>query len=51
MRIIQILVAPENNKWQGMLLGLGDDGCVYYDSDGKWEIFIEGLTDEELNVK
>jgi hypothetical protein len=37
MKVIQILFAPQNNTWQGKLLGLGDDGVVYFDNNGKWE--------------
>lgn len=36
MKIIQILVAPENSKYQGVILGLGTDGFVYYYENNKW---------------
>ena len=29
MKIIQILLTPEDARWQGRLLGLGDDGILY----------------------
>ena len=41
VKIIQILVAPEDCKYQGSFLGLGDDGVVYVaNSSGKWEIYF-----------
>lgn len=35
-KIIQILIGPENQKWQGKLIGLADDGRVFYDDSGYW---------------
>jgi len=37
VKIIQILIGPENAKWQGCLFGLGSDGVVYQaeHKDGK----------------
>lgn len=29
MKIIQILRTENNMTWQGAILGLGDDGCLY----------------------
>ena len=37
MKIIQILFSPQNSTWQGIFLGLGDDGIVYWNNSGKWE--------------
>ena len=54
-KIIQILIAPENSKWQGVLIGLSDDGVVYECSGkGRWEKFIppintKGEGDESRN--
>lgn len=41
-KIVQILVTPNSITWQSRLLGLGDDGNVYVDSERGWELFIEG---------
>jgi DNA-directed RNA polymerase alpha subunit len=42
IKIIQILVAPEDCKYQGSFLGLGDDGVVYVASgEGEWEVYHE----------
>jgi len=30
MKIIQILQTENNFTWQGIVLGLGDDGILYY---------------------
>ena len=40
-KIIQILVTPEDMKYQGAFLGLGSDGVVYVaNSKGVWETYI-----------
>ena len=40
IKIIQILVAPEDCKYQGSFLGLGDDGVVYVaNSSSGWEVY------------
>jgi len=48
MKIIQILISPDNHRWRGNLVGLGDDGKVYVattDSNGirKWTLYIDSL--------
>lgn len=46
-RIIQILVAPNDATWQGMLLGLGDDGITYMvGSKNMWEPMIRPIADK-----
>ena len=37
MKIVQILIAPNDATWPGRLLGLGDDGVVYNQTAGGWE--------------
>ena len=40
VKIIQIMCATEDCKYQGAFLGLGDDGVVYVaNGDGKWEVY------------
>ena len=40
-KIIQILIAPNDALWQGMILGLGDDGVTYRaGSKNTWEPLI-----------
>ena len=40
VKIIQILVSPEDCKYQGSFLGLGDDGVVYVAANsGCWEVY------------
>ena len=36
VRIVQILFAPDGSPWQCALLGLGEDGRLYYLEDGEW---------------
>lgn len=41
MKIIQFQIGPDTNNYQGVILGLGDDGNLYYwhevnDSWVKW---------------
>ena len=38
MKIIQILIGPDNSSWQGNLFGLGDDGRVYVAKPEGWTI-------------
>ena len=41
MKIVQLLIAPENSAYQGVMLGLGSDGVVYYaDNDNKWHKYF-----------
>jgi len=43
-KIIQLILMPQDQRWQGRLLGLGDNGVTYELSDkGKWERFIDAL--------
>ena len=47
-KIIQILIAPNDAIWQGILLGLGDDGITYQVGTGtKWEPMIPDLNYRE----
>ena len=42
VKIVQIIVSPENSTYQGCILGLGSDGVVYFCPKGesKWDIYI-----------
>ena len=41
IKIVQMIVTPNNSEYQGILLGLGSDGVVYRtDSDNKWHIYL-----------
>ena len=43
-KIIQILIAPEDQKWQGKMFGLADNGMVYFGAEGnRWELFMKGV--------
>ena len=45
-QIVQILIAPNDNIWQGRLIGLGSNGVTYeVGSSGKWEPIIAPLTE------
>ena len=37
LKIIQIMIAPNDATWQGVLLGLGDDGNVYAAGGCGWD--------------
>ena len=47
MKIIQIFIGPDTSSWQGHLVGLGDDGNVYVESQGKWALELPGLSSEK----
>jgi len=40
MKIIQILVTPDNSTYQGQMLGLGDDGVTYYAENKGWKEYF-----------
>ena len=44
VKIIQIMGMPNNEHWQGLVLGLGDDGVTYIschaDQKHCWEVYI-----------
>lgn len=41
MKIIQILIAPNDGRWSGQILGLGDDGNLYWlEHDGWTKVVI-----------
>jgi hypothetical protein len=42
-KIIQIMFAPNNSTWQGVLLGLSSTGETYYEENGRWEKFIQNV--------
>jgi len=47
-KIIQILIAPNDATWQGILLGLGDDGVTYQVGTGtKWEPMIPTINSKD----
>ena len=40
-KIVQLILTPNDSIWQGVLLGLGDDGATYYcDKSGRWAEYI-----------
>ena len=40
VKIIQILPMPNDQYYQGMSIGLGDDGVVYSARSNGWEVYI-----------
>ena len=42
-KIVQLLIAPNDATWQGVLLGLGSDGVTYHCKTGHWEPYIPEL--------
>jgi hypothetical protein len=42
-QIIQLLIAPNDSTWQGVLLGLGDNGVTHHCQTGHWEPYIPTL--------
>ena len=44
VKIVQLLLTPDNHVWQGILLGLGNDGVTYaLNYNNTWEPFIKSL--------
>ena len=54
-KIIQLVLTDDDAKWQGRLLGLGDDGITYEcNHQGRWEPFIPKLgyfSDETQHIR
>ena len=42
-KIIQLLMSPNDSVWQGVLLGLGDDGATYHCQGDTWQPYIPPL--------
>ena len=43
-KIIQIMMCPQDEKWQNRLLGLSNTGVVYeVGRSGRWETFVPPL--------
>ena len=38
-RIVQMLITPNDNTYQGALFGLGSDGVIYIALYGKWNVY------------
>jgi hypothetical protein len=49
-KIIQLLLTPNDSNWQGMLLGLADNGDTYrLDHAEGWVIWFDGISKENAN--
>ena len=44
-KIVQILIGPDNSTWQGYLIGLSDDGAVFFAENDGWRGVIAPLKD------
>jgi hypothetical protein len=42
-RIVQLLMTPNDARWQGTLLGLSSDGETYHCNSGYWEPYVPKL--------
>ena len=41
VKIVQLIVAPNDCHYQGALLGLGSDGVIYRaDNDNMWHVYF-----------
>lgn len=48
-KIIQLLMAPNTERWQGILLGLGDDGVTYEACNDGWNPLIKPIENNSIN--
>lgn len=49
LKIVQIIISPDNSAYQGALLGLGSDGVIYRaENDNKWHIYFPNSFTDEL---
>ena len=49
-KIIQLLMCRNDNVWQGVLLGLGDDGVTYHCQGDTWQPCIPKLAHKEIEL-
>jgi len=52
-KLIQICIAPNDHKWSGALMGLGDDGQIYRKcstASSKWVLWRCGLEPVETDL-
>ncbi len=41
LKIVQIVIGPNDRAYQNSLLGLGSDGVIYRaDNDNKWHVYF-----------
>ena len=41
VKIVQVIIAPDNSAYQGVLLGLGSDGVIYHaNNDSRWHVYF-----------
>lgn len=41
MKIIQMMFTPNDDSWQGRLIGLGDDSVIYEYTRSGWEVIAD----------
>ena len=51
MKIIQFQAMPNDEFYQGILIGLGDDGVTYSYCDGEWGIYAVAINQKLINEK
>lgn len=51
-KIIQLLLTPNDSNWQGMLLGLADNGDTYrLDHADGWVIWFDGISQQNAEAR
>ena len=51
LKIIQIQAMPNDEYYQGILLGLGNDGVTYVYDKGEWSIYVVAINQDLINAK
>jgi len=51
LKIIQIQAMPNDPCWQGMLIGLGNDGVVYGYNNGEWDVYAKAINEKLIIEK
>jgi hypothetical protein len=48
-KIVQFMIGPNNAMYQGQILGLGNDGAIYYaHHDGTWHKYFDNTFTPEI---
>jgi len=51
LKIIQIQAMPNDEYYQGIFIGLGNDGVTYVYDKGEWDIYVVAINKKLIDAK
>jgi len=51
LKIIQIQAMPNDPYYQGILIGLGNDGVTYCYNEGEWDVYAVAINEKLIVEK